>query len=241
MRISIVLLVVAGILGVGGIAGCGGGGGANRSQMLMRMAAGECRQIPDSDQRLRRQLNIANMQNNRGDAAGARATLADARSTIESSPTEALTQHVRISGWVSISELSREAGDYGGAHYACSQAVAWLSNIQPVTDRPQYIRGVAREVRALRGEAASAALLREGGAWAAQIADAGQRRAAYIAIANDLFTCEDFDGGKAVLHRDEDVAWRVDTLTQLSGGWGYDKHAWGKSVSFQSMFYEQQK
>src|SRR5437763_14237706 len=109
-------VVVAVVLAGLGPAGCGQsrpvGGDPNR---ILAMAGEEAGQIPSSKERLTRQLNIADRQNDNGRPADARATLAAARQTLESAgraaegkdgaatkpaegKDEGLTDHERVAG-----------------------------------------------------------------------------------------------------------------------------------------------
>lgn len=232
------------LIAIGGVAllsaGCGqsrpAGGDANR---ILAMAGEEAGQIPAAKERLTRQLNIANRQTDNGRPADARATLAAARQTLESAgraaggkdaatrlaegkdeKDEGLTDHERLAGWVSIAELSREAKDERAAGQALDEALTHLRALQPESARADYVTGVAREVKAQRGDAAAATVLVEGGDWAAKIDDRATRRAAFVAIAADLFRCADYEGGRAVLRHDQDAAWRSDSLTALASAAG---------------------
>src|SRR3954447_8192693 len=78
---------------------------------ILHMAGEEAGKINAPKERLTRQLNIANRQTENGHAGDARKTLAEARSTIEHADKNALTEHQRLAGWISLSELARNADD----------------------------------------------------------------------------------------------------------------------------------
>src|SRR5207248_7143310 len=108
-----------------------------------------------------------NVQILRGLTGAARAALGAARETLQGA---ALTdEHLRLAGWISISELSRRAGDLENARESVKEALRFLRALEPVPRRAEYARGGAAEVRLLEGSAASAEVLREATAWAALI------------------------------------------------------------------------
>ena len=201
----------------------------------MAMAAEEAQAIDDVADRLRRQLNIANMQIVNGQFLDGRKTLGHARVTVEASVSE-LNPHSRLAGWVSISELSRMAGYSRFADAACEETIELLRSIEPRPVRCEYVRGVAREVLGSRGNKAAAELLRESAEWVAQIDDRQERRKAYVAIASDLFGCGDYIGGRNVLRCEGNSKWRSETLTRLAKE-AVSMKAFGKSVSFSGYYY----
>jgi hypothetical protein len=183
---------------------------------ILHMAGEEAGQITSPKERLTRQLNIANRQTEHGHAADARKTLAQARETLEHADKNALSEQERLSGWVSLSELGRSADDKAFANGALDRALASLNEITPAQARCQYVLGVEREVRALRGDGAAAKLLVTASEWAMELPKQATRRAAYVAYADGLFHCNDYEGARTVLRRDPDAAWRSDALTLLS-------------------------
>ncbi len=189
---------------------------ADRARRLMAMAGEEAAQIPSPEQRLERLMKIADMQIRNGENADARRTLAQAWRALEDAAAGELDEHTRLAGWVSISELSRRAGDRTTAWGACDEATRMLRALEPATRRCEYVRGVAAELRELRGKAAAAELLRQAGEWAVGIKDHGYRRKALAAMASDLFFCDDYAGGRAMLHVDDEAAWRSQTLASLA-------------------------
>jgi hypothetical protein len=183
---------------------------------ILHMAGEEAGQINAPRERLTRQLNIANRQTEHGHPADARKTLAQARQTLEHADKSALNDKERLSGWVSLSELARYAGDPPFANGALDKALASLNEITPAQERCQYVMGVEREVRALRGDAPAAKLLLTASEWAMELPKEPTRRAAYVTYADGLFHCNDYEGARTVLRRDPDAAWRSDALTLLS-------------------------
>jgi len=208
---------------------------SDRSRRLMAMASEEAQAIDDSAERLRHQLNIANMQIVKRWFLDGSKTLGHARRTIEAAETQ-LGPHARLAGWVSISELSRAAGYDRFAGAACQEAIEFLRSIKPGSVRCEYVRGVTREVLVSRGKKAAADLLRESAEWVAEIDDRQQRRRAYVAIASDLFGCDDYTGGRNVLKCDGDSKWRSEILITLAKE-AVPMDAYGKSVSFSAYYY----
>jgi hypothetical protein len=194
---------------------------------ILHMAGEEASQIHNPRERLARQLNIAFRQIGNGKQADARSTLAQARRTMEASHDATvqdqppLSDHDRLAGWISISELSRGAEDAGSANLALDRALSHLNKVEPPVARCEYVPGIAREVRELRGDAPAAKLLVTAGQWSGAIAELPTRRAAYIAFAEELFRCNDYEAARQLLRRDEDPSWRSDALTALSDGGRY--------------------
>lgn len=197
------------------ICGCGYGR-QDRAARLVALAAGEAAEITKPRDRLQQQLNIAEMQIRRAWMPDARTNLVAARKTIESADRDQLTDLDRIAGWVSISELSRDAGDYSGATVACDSARKSLTTIQPESKRCEYVRGLSREFFAIGDGRSAVDLLTQAGAWAKGIEQEAYRRQALVALANDLFNWDAFDNGRTVLRNDSDAAWRSQTLLTLA-------------------------
>ncbi|MHC4982935.1 MAG: hypothetical protein ACYTF6_07180 [Planctomycetota bacterium] len=208
---------------------------ADRARRLMAMAAGEAARIEAPPKRLRQLLSFANMQIESRHYSDARETLKGAWKTTESAAPEALDEHTRVAGWVSMSELSRKAGDRATAGRACDEAVKLLRRIQPPPRRCEYVRGLADELRELRGKGPSARLLREADKWAAAIKDRADRQEALKAIASDLFACDDYEGGGAMLALDNDAAWRAETLKALAHE-AVPAKAYGRPLSYFKFF-----
>jgi hypothetical protein len=199
-----------------GLIGCATAPPIDRESKLLTMAAGEAQQIPDSTARLTRQLNFAAQQMARGNADESRQSLAYAAQTLRDAKPGDLTSQIRIAGWVSISELSRQGNDLPTAHMACDQAVEVLQSLQPASDRPQFVIGVSTEVQALDGKPAAAKLLEASADWIKQMEGVTIQRVALVAVADATFDCEDYTGGLTILRTDNDAVWRSDTLAMLA-------------------------
>ena len=206
------------VLIAGGLLGCATAQPVDRESKQLTMAAGEAQLIPDSTARLTRQLNFAAQQMSRGKTDESRQSLAYAAQTLRDAKPAELTSQVRIGGWVSISELSRQDNDLPTAHLACDQAVAVLQSLQPVSDRPQFVIGVSNEVQALNGKPAAAKLLEASADWIKQMNGVPFQRVALVAVADATFNCDDYAGGLTILRVDGDAVWRSDTLAALAGG-----------------------
>jgi hypothetical protein len=229
----------------------GGCGNTDRAARLTSMAAGEAASIIKPRDRLQQQLNIAEMQNLHMWFQDARANLATARNTIESSDHDQLTDLDRIAGWVSISELSRVAGDAVGAAFACEGARKSLLAIEPEAKRCEYVRGLSREFYALGDSRSATDLLKQAGGWAKSIQETEYRRRALAAIANDLFGWNQYDAGRDVLRQDDDAAWRSQTLLALAStedersSWNHGAiqskavPSFGKAVDYKANYQQQ--
>jgi hypothetical protein len=187
-----------------------------RSRHLMRLAAEEASLISDVDTRLTRLLNFADMQIQKKWLDEARATLNAARKALGSDDAKQLNEHARISGWVSVSELSRQAGDNPGALSACDGAVDAMRSLDDPARRCDYVMGICNELQYLKGMPAAAALLAEAGPWTKEIDDIPRRRQAVVAFASALFNLDDFTRGQQMLRQEDDPTWRSETLTQLA-------------------------
>ncbi len=231
------LFLLAVFVGMGP-AGCGGRGfrDAGRAQRLMQLASGEAAQMQAPDQKLASLLNIADLQTDNGHDADALSTLAKARQIL-TEIAETLEPQTRIAGWVSLSELSYQAGDPDFAGQAIDQAVAALKRLEPPSSRVQFVRGVAAQLHVLRGDAAAANLLVQAGPWIDdnQNSKLLARREALVALASDLFLYNDYDAGLAMLRRDPSPGWRTQVLTQLAER-AVPIKSWGKQVDYTSNF-----
>lgn len=217
---------VAGVLLSAVLIGCAAPAPPSRSARLLSLAGTEAGQVADPQARLKRQLNVADRQLDGDRPAAARQSLAAAAGTMRDAGPDALPRRIRIAGWVSISELSRKADDPAAADAACDQAVVALRSVTPEAERAEYAVGVAREVRALRGQPAAARLLVESAAWAQHVPSEYGRRRALAETADELFDCDDDAAGLAVLRTDPDPAWRSDTLVRLAE----DRSDWASMV-----------
>ena len=183
---------------------------------ILHMAGDEAGQIAAPKERLTRQLNIANRETQTGRPANALNTLAQARQTLEHADKNAFSDQERLSGWISLCELARNANDKAFAAAALDQALSALNQLTPDPARCEFVPGIEIEVRAVRGDAAAASLLRTAADWAMDLPQQPIRRLAYFAFAEELFSCTDYDGAIAVLRHDKDAAWRSDALTTMS-------------------------
>jgi hypothetical protein len=202
----------------------------------MQLAAGEAAQMQAPDQKLASLLNIAELQTDNGHDADALATLAEARQIL-AEIAEKLEPQTRIAGWVSLSQLSRQAGDADFANQAIDRAVVALKRLEPPSSRVQFVRGVAAQLHVLRGDAAAARLLVQAGPWIEDGQDSKRiaRREALVAIASDLFLYNDYDAGLAMLRRDPSPDWRTQVLTQLADR-AVPIKSWGKQVDYSTNF-----
>ena len=101
-----------------------------------------------------------------------------------------------MAGWISLCELARGANDKAFAGAALDQALVALNQLAPDPARCEYVPGIEREVRAVRGEAPAAALLRSAADWAMDLPEQ-TRRNAYVVFAEELFVCNDYEGSLA--------------------------------------------
>jgi len=187
-----------------------------RSQELMAMAAAEAAMIGDVDQRLTRQLNLAETQRNRGWNNDAITTLAATRITLGSKDAAQLTDHARLSGWVSASELSRSVKDIAGATLACQGAQADLLKIEDPAKRCLYVMGVANETQYTQGIQAAAGVLTQAGAWTKSIDNVNNRKQAVVSFATALFNLDDYAAGQQMLRNEGDASWRSDVLAKMA-------------------------
>lgn len=194
---------------------------------LLHMAGEEAGQITSPKDRLTRQLNIANRETDARRLDAARQTLRDARATLEHADKTALDEQARLAGWVSLSELARAADDTPFANAALDQALASLDELTPHQARCQYVPGVEREVRALRGNAAAVRLLTDASQWALELPHPRLRRGTFALFAEELFRCDDYAAGRATLRLDPDPAWRSDALVAIA-----DRARYARETSF---------
>lgn len=229
---------------------------ASRSQKLMAMAADEAGNIPEPDMRLTRQLNLADQQIQRGWKTDAQTTLAHAAGTLKSKDAVQLNDHARVSGWISISQLGRQTDATALAAEACDNAVAVMEKIEDPAKRCQYVFGVANELQYHKGQPAAAAILSKAGPWTRSIDNLKERRDALVSFASALFNFDDYPAGQAMLHQDDDPAWRSDTLTRLanfspatpamvadqqSASSPRQEQPYGKQLDYRSIFQNQTK
>ena len=207
---------------------------------ILRMAGDEAGQITLPANRLSRQLNVAYLLIHTGKPAGARPTLAQARETIEHADKDALSEHERLAGWISLSELARGADDDKPfANAALDRALAILKDVTPLDVRCGYVPGVETEVRELRGDAEAVRFLTTAADWAMEIPKQSTRRAAYMTYAAELFRCADYDAARTTLRKDPDAGWRADALTALANrlraqqpaDWPWSSHVMGYAAA----------
>ena len=189
---------------------------AERSRRLMGLAAQEAAAITDVDVRLTRLLNLADSQMQSLWKPDGRTTLASAAATLRSPQAAQLNDHARLSGWISISELSRQADDKLAAIAACDGAAKAMLAIEDPARRCEYVMGIANELQYLKGKPAAAALLDQAAPWTPSIDDVSRRRQAVVSFASALFNLDDYPAGQRMLQSETDAAWRSDILTQLS-------------------------
>lgn len=249
---AIIVAILALIIAVNSPIGCAShppiGPNVNRDPgrqyQLMLLAVDAAKDIADAHERLKRQLNLADMQINRSRNADAAATLTDAADTLKKDGGK-LTNHTRLSGWVSVSELSRRAGLRSQAEAACGEADKALHTLDSLPERCQYVMGIARELHALYGPPKAIELLREAGPWAKKIDNPAERRKALSGFAAALFNLDAFSDGQAVLKQDDDAIWRTDTLTAMSqpapgSSWlSSSRETYGKQMDYNANFRQQ--
>jgi len=187
-----------------------------RSQKLMALAAREAGSIPDADMRLTRQLNLADLQIERGWPDNARDTLAAARQSLGSPEAAKLNDQTRLSGWVSISQLSRRIHDMADARTATDTALVELDRIEDPARRCQFVMGLANELQYIKGKPAAAALLARAGPWTKWIDNLAWKRQALVAFATALFNLDDFDAGQKMVEQETNAVWRSDVLATMA-------------------------
>jgi hypothetical protein len=208
--------IMASLIVAGSLCGCGSPDSKLDADRILRMAGDEAGLITAPKDKLTRQLNIANREAQTGKPAEARATLAMARQTLENAEKNAFNDQQRLAGWISLCELSRRSDDKAFANSALDQALRTLNELTPQQARCEYVLGVEREVRELRGDAEAAKLLATAGDWAMALLEPSTRRAAFLDYAGELFECNDYEGARTLLRKDQDAAWRSDSLMAIS-------------------------
>lgn len=188
----------------------------DRDRKLVALAAEEAGLFEDVDAGLTRQLNLANEQLRRGWTADAPVTLKGARDRLLGKDASKLSIHARLSGWVSISELSRAARDTTSASNACDQAIKELESYGNQAARCKYVMGIANEAQFLKGLPAAKNLLVSAGGWAREIGDKNERRTALTTFASALFNLDEYTAGQTVMRQDPDASWRSETLSALA-------------------------
>lgn len=198
--------------------GCQAGRDMNRTGRVLLMAAEESAYITSLQDRLERQLNIADLLIQADRKQQAVETLELARTTLrqQEKDNKTIDDFRRIAGWTSIAELARQAGDRGMAIAAADDAVEALNSVEPEARRAEYVLSLAEEIRELRGEVEAGRLLEKGGKWAAKIEDTPVRRFALQTFARRLVTLNQFEEARRTLRNELDAAWRADTLVAMA-------------------------
>ena len=213
----------------------------DRQRRLLTLAASEATQIVTAQHQLERLLNLAYQQNLRRLPSDASATLETARRVVDAAAPSALSEHLRLSAWISISQLARRAQNGTLARQACDEAVRFLRRLEPLRQRSEYLSSVATETAFIHGDPTAVLLLRDGADWTRHIADAALRRKALASIAWQIFTLKDDAVGLGVLRHDADAAWRTDTLTGFAGAPMHRQlrssaYSFGRDISFESVY-----
>jgi hypothetical protein len=225
------LLILILILVIITLAGCQQPATGPDADRILHMANDETGLITAPRERLTRQLNIANRQTQNNRQPEARQTLAQARQTLEKADKPAFTDQQRLAGWISLAELARKADDKPFANSALDQAIAALNELNPQQLRCEFVLGVERELRQLRGDKPAAQFLITAGDWAIELTPPSVRRAAYLEFTKELFLCNDYDGAVALLHKDQDPTWRADSLMAISDQARLDQRSWLDALS----------
>jgi hypothetical protein len=209
-----------------------------RSAKLLTMAAEEAGAIDSLDDRLTRQLNIADLQIQCGQKSEAIKTLTLAVSTLqvrEKSPagTESAAdgpaksgrgeetkqnfdEFRRIAGWTSVAELAHAAGDLKMANAAYIDAVEALNSVQPEIKRAEYVMSLSEICYTLRGQNEATQLLVKGGQWAQKITNQTVRRYALATFARQLTNYDDLEDARIVMRNEADARWRSDMFAALA-------------------------
>jgi len=198
------------------VMGCGGGD-ASRSGRLLTMAAEEAGFIDSLQDRLTRQLNVADMQNQMGEKGEAVKTLKLAMTTLKAEDSEKkMDDFRRIAGWTSVAQLSHRAGDDGLGWKAYVEAVEVLNSVKPESKRAAYVLSLSQVAFELKGKEEAGRLLVSGGTWAVKIDDVATRRFALTTFAQQLVTYDNLDDARIVMRNELDAAWRADTLAAMA-------------------------
>ena len=190
----------------------------SRAGKLLTIAAEEAGAIDTLDDRLARQLNIADLQIQAGQKAEALKTLSLATATLkmdEKDPTRAITDFRRIAGWTSVAQLSRRAGDDKAGTDAYFAAVEAINATKPAT-AAEYVLSLSQVCFEIRGKAETVALLVKGGEWARAVSDVGTRRYALWCYAQALVSYDELEPARAVMRNEADARWRSDALAALA-------------------------
>ena len=191
-----------------------------RAGKLLTMAAEEAGFIDSLEERLTRQLNVADLQIQTGQKSEAIKTLnlAGATLKVEEKPKDkkTLDDFRRIAGWASLAELYHRAGDNSAGTAAYYDAYEALKSVTPVAKRAEYVLSLSEVCAELKGKSEAAQVLESGGQWAAEITDPASRRVALATFAQRLFEYDEFDRARKVMRVEVDARWRSDTLAAMA-------------------------
>ena len=191
---------------------------SSRAGRLMTIAAEEAAGIDTLDNRLARQLNIADLQIQAGQKAEALKTLSVATVTLklnEKDPKLAISDFRRIAGWTSVAQLSRRAGDDKAGSDAYFAAVEAINATKPAT-AAEYVLSLSQVCFEIRGKAETVALLVKGGEWARSVSDNQVRRYALWCYAQALVGYDDLEAARTVMRNEADATWRSGSLAALA-------------------------
>lgn len=191
---------------------------SNRSGRLLTMAAEEAGFIDSIQERLTRQLNIADLQIQSKQKAEALKTLALAGKTleVEEKDKKTLDDFRRIAGWASVAELAHQAGDDSVAVTAYYNAREKLDSVSPEARRAEYVLSLSEICFMLKGKQEAGQLLVKGGGWASKISDTNVRRYALTTFTTQLIGYDDLDSARLVMRNEPDAAWRADSLAVMA-------------------------
>lgn len=217
MKMIRYVVIAAGVVTITALTftACTGAQGT-RSARLLTMAAEEAGFIDNLQERLVRQLNIADLQAATDQNVEARKTLRLAAATLKVQEKATLDDFRRIAGWTSVAELSYRAGDVPFATDAYYNAVEALNSVQPEPRRAEYVLSLSEICAQLKGKVEAGRLLVKGGNWAMGITNPGVRQYALRTFSARLIRYDDFDAARSVLRLDPDPRWRSDTLASLA-------------------------
>ena len=191
---------------------------STRTGRLLTMAAEEAGFIDSLQDRLTRQLNIADLQIQTGQKTEALKTLDLAATTlrVDEKEKKTLDDFRRIAGWTSVAELSHQAGGDKPALDAYYNAVESLNSVQPVTTRAQYVLSLSEICLILKGKDEAGQLLIKGGEWASKIPDTLTRRYALTTFTTQLIGYDNLDAARTVMRNEPDATWRADSLAAMA-------------------------
>lgn len=190
----------------------------SRAGRLLTIAGEEANLIDSLNDRLTRQLNIADLQIQANQKGEAIKTLTLATATLRAEEKDdklAMDDFRKIAGWTSVAELNKRAGDDKAALDAYLNAVEALNSVKPVATRAEYVLSLSQICFEIRGKQEAIALLVKGGEWAREITNVGVRRYALWTFAESLVSYDDLDSARAVMRNEPDARWRSDALLAM--------------------------